>query len=648
LKKVVGRGVLLEDFTLPFCYKEYIIQFSEGAIMRSLEAIQNERKEILRKTLGEKLFDDFKKYIEHLFVTDDEQRPLDKRAYIFIARKGFILFHLAVSCGLTKGKLPTPDSLISNRNWRKMTAYQRAKFVNGKHVFIADDSIISSNKVYEVYVDIDVSKCKTRSVVVLSSDDIYSYELMFEKFEHFIKIDKSYFEERYMQHSKFMSALFSIPIAFTADSPSLFIQDMPYDELEKWKCLKDEKNGWEAEKTLLEFPHAENCETAFIMNASIPVNSSANVRSQGIRICYRRHTDGKYADVSLVPWIIFDMVDYKEAIKYLKNIVKKIMPNYKKHGDWRLYKQLEKGENDRKRIITHRVLSYIADDYILNRFKREVAPYLDLVEIKTRLRNEDSSYCVEEYHYKKDMLNDMHKMCALVRNVGIRSKYSPYSQFNMKEDTHEEVRSGLLKSHFDRIDVEDGVLSADELKAKLFGQREWSFDYIDKRPNEPVKGFRHPVMLCKGENSGTELLNLVRRAIASFNADIISHKDKMYLINTLYPGEGNYIPCYENLEFVWGLHHIDYCGYYEFDSNIEERFADYWNNNEESCKFPRVSKLMASALKKKSPIYWVNRDIARNHLDGKAKGLRQEIVEITNGFIKIMDEDKNYLSFPIF
>lgn len=612
--------------------------------MRTLKSIQNERKEILKKTVGDDFFNNFIKYVEHLFGKNVDQESFDKRVFIFVARKGFALFHLAVNCGLLGDRLPSPKQLISNRNWRKMTTYQRVEFVKDKHVFIVDDSIISSSKAYEVYVDIDTSACESRSVVVLSSDNIYSYDLMFENFKNFLDINVRDFEKRHIQHSKLMSALYSMPIAFTADSPSVSSIELPYEILETWMKLDGKNNGWQYESAPLFFPHVGVCNSTFILHAPIQNEESANMLSQGVRVCYRVYSGekGKMAEVSIVPWIIFDIIDYTKAIEYLVKMLKKYVTDYDK--DWKLYHHLTKGENDRKRVITHRVFSYIADCYVLDQFLKEVVQNLELG--KTELTNGLVAYSLEEYHYQDDILNDILKICDAICSSSDPTD-SPYNLLHMGTEEHDNIRDGLLTSHFDRIDTEDGILTTEELKAKLFGQREWIFDSSKNRPVPPVKGIRHPILFCKDESNGMGILNLVRCAIASFNADIVSYKDNMYLINTLYPGEGNYIPSYDVIDFIYGLHHIAHYGYYSIEGNIEQRFANYWNRNATN-RLSDVNGKMLKALRNKSPIYWPSKEIISDYLDKKDPELRMNAVFIANAFIEDeITKDSDELIIPV-
>lgn len=614
--------------------------------MRKLEDFQKERKTILKDIVDDDFFSEFLKFIEHLFGKSIDDKTFEKRVFIFIARKGFSLFHLAVNCGLLGDRLPGPKQLISNRKWRKLTTHQRVEFVRGKDVFIVDDAIISSSKAYEVYVDIDASVCDSRSVVVLSSDNIYRYDLMFQNFKSFIDINVRSFEKRHIQHSKVMKALYTIPIAFTADSPSVYSINLPYDQLQEWMELNGENNGWRCELTPLDFPHSGLCESTFVLHAPIQVASSANVLSQGVRLCYRvyEENESKMVEVYLVPWIIFDIIDYSMAIEYLLRMTEKYVPDFDNENKFALYHHLQKGENDRKRVITHRVFSYIADAYILDLFIKEFGQ--DLTLNKTALTDGENAYSLEEYHYHEDILDEMHIICDKIC-ISNDPEDSPYSLLCMSKEEHDDARDGLLKSHFDRVDTEDGILAIDELKAKLFGQREWTFDSKKNRPVPPTKGVRHPILFCKDESSGIELLNLIRSAVASFNADIVSYKNKMYLINTLYPGEGNYIPCYGIADFIWGLHHIAHCGYYSIDKDIEQRFGIYWNKNA-TKRLSTVNNIMLQALKSKSPVYWPQKKIVRNYLNNIEPALMEEAANIADAFIENeLHNDQDDLIMPI-
>lgn len=529
-----------------------------------------ERKEILCKYLGEPLFEQVQKYFSYLFSEESEKKPLSNRCFIILTRKGFALWQAGVLCGFVDN-LKYKNRIISDRCWKKMTISERQEYTKNRDVYIVDDAIITGYDTMSVYITLDPSFCKSRNVVSLSTSYGFKQRASFEYYEDFGDVS---IIERREQTAKIMVALYNLAIPFTAESSAYYVGKFPREILEKWKNLSKENiNGWQYEETVYDFGGAGKTNSVFVLHA--PSLKDENILFRGMRVCYRylskqEDPEEKYAEVSLIPWVMFDIIDYQKAIEYLNTLVKK--------GSW-IYDQINNGEVIRKRIVIHRIISYLFADCIMEEFKNDFNNELkeNNIEIETYKLN---GVEFESFHYYGELLNELHPLTELNRkNIKI-SKNNPYFELLMSKEKHDKIANALYGTYWEGIEIPDKHTKMSELEVLLCAFRERDVNentgYLDK----PKPRKRFPILFYTGENRGILALNYIRRSMASFHSTILSVDERLYLANVLVPGEGSYLALLKNYDFIWGLHHLVYAGAYK--NGIEKEFAIFWNNKKEN------------------------------------------------------------------
>ena len=550
------------------------------------------------------LFEKIQDFFKHLFIDNPVDKPLDNRCYIVITRKGFSIWIAGMLCGLVGNRLLGSNKLISDRCWNKMSVSERNEFISGKDVYIADDSVITGATAQSVYSDICVREgfAKSRNVAFLSAEYDYKYTNMFtEYYKHTFPVT---IEQRRSLNERIMYALHKIAVPYTADSPSYQIVLSKAD----FEKIKNPSNGWKCDLTPLDFGSASVITNSLSLSPSSTDNRyGANFLSRGVRVCYDEFGDN--VAVSLVPWIMFDVINYDEAINYLLSRIFAINPNndnkpyFNNPTKTTLYHQLIEGETSRRQMIVHRVISYLYDVCIVRDFEKDFLPAGKRLEF-FKLPNGEH---IINYHYPKGLLDEVNIIAEnTCGEYGDHICPASYPALFMDEAKHNELASELCCMSYHQFDIPKTPLSVVRLEDKLCSQRE---NYVERGiPKAPIAGRQHPLLCYLDDNEhGTRselVLRLIRRSMAAFHSVVISYKGCSYLLNTLRPGEGSPLAFIKYYEFIYALHCFADSGFYS-DGDVE-LFYKKWSAR---LGFKRISQEMIRNLSRMSPAFWPSKEL---------------------------------------
>jgi hypothetical protein len=505
----------------------------------------------MEECLGTKLFEAARSFFSFLFLEEDEEKPLNERSYIFLTRKGFALWQAWASCGLLGSKIPDSKTLISDRNWIKKTVAERKSFTEGRHVFIVDDSVITGHSVMSVYLDLDIKLCKSRNVVCMSAGESFT---MYDSFASFKYFDTLSINERFDQTTRIMLALYKLAIPFTSELPVYHIERADIKLLDKLMSLNREKDGWQYEKADLDFGGMGKVDNTFLIHAPALNKPAENIFFRGMRVCYRLLE--REAEITILPWVMFDVLDYGKTIAYLK-----------KHatGEQWLMNQLNSGETNRKRRVVHRVISYLLASCVYNDFKREVSAEFTPYTV--------NGGTLESYHFSDELLGNIYALINAGCDITGGSA-CPYGSLLMDADKHNSLIDCLLGTQLAEAEIPDEPYDVNQLGSLLYEARARSVDETSGLLLKPKPRVRYPILFCEGENKGVKILEYVRSSIASFHSAMLSVGDELYLSNVLVSGEGSPLVLVKIYEFFWGLHYLLQHGHYR--PGIEKEFKEYW------------------------------------------------------------------------
>lgn len=493
-------------------------------------------------------------------------------------------------CGLTGKSVINSDRLISDRAWKLMTISERNEFVKKRHVYVVDDSVITGAAVRNVYLTIDNlrNRAKSRNVVFLTSEYSYDYTSMFQSYKDF---DVVTVDQRREQNEKIMLALYRLAIPFIAGSPSYHSQVLKseFEDLKRNAGVGKDmttpcEKRWEYIETPLVFGGEDSIANAGFFQAPKNVEKfGSNILHRGVRVCVREFLDENknYIDLSLVPWVMFDAIDYDKATNYLLERIQDSLANYK---DTWLYRQLMDGEPARVRTIVHRVITYIYECCVFEEFKGVFADRLKFYRYV--LPNDNNE--LEKYHFGVKLYDELRELTE-----GIKVDHNcPAKHLRMCDEEHNELSAAMCKVAYHQMEVPSVIKSAEELEDILCKQREVLIDVSTHKVILPTSKKRHPIV-CYREKQPYTVLTLIRRAIASLHSEVISYRARTYLLNTLLPGEGSPLAFVKNYDFIYALHSFSRSGAY---SRCKEKlFAEKWKDKSTTDK--SLSQLSETMIK---------------------------------------------------
>ncbi len=548
--------------------------------------LQETKQGILLKSLGGELFDKVKSFFSYLFVVDDTKKPLANRRYIVLTRKGFSLCQAAMVCGLCgDGAESLVGKLISDRNWRKMTIKARQEFTEGFDVFIVDDTTVTGHNCLNIYYVLDARICKSRNVVVLNSGYSFTHRESFQNYKEFERVS---IEKRREENAKITVALYNLAIPFTAESPIFHTLRLERKILKAWMDLDGSAKSkmWKYESADLNLGSAGIVRTSFLIHAPKLQVEAENILFRGVRVCYRlleKHEDPSqdYAEVTVVPWIIFDIIDYQKAIDYLLGLDDRTPE---------LREQLINGETNRKRIITHRVIAHLFSACIKNEFFTDIATAW----------NNDTLYNTEKFHYSENLFKEI--TILIEHGCGdTGSRVCPYHNLLMSKNEHETAVSASYSKHLKGLSVPDYPKSIDKLADELCIAREPVLERESGYLKKPSFTNSFPLLCYTGENLGTKSLEYVRSTIASFHSALIPLNGQIYLAITLVSGEGSNLAMVKNYDFIWAIHHLS-----DQKINFEmKKFVEFWNERREQLS--EVSPFVSQICEEQDSRFWPSR-----------------------------------------
>jgi len=515
------------------------------------------------------LFEKIQGFFSYLFFEDSPDRPLSERCYIVITRKGFSLWTAGMLCGMMGQKVLDSDTLISDRQWKLMTIKERTMFISNKHVFVADDSVITGAVSQSVYMDIEVGegRAKSRSVAFLAADENYNFNSMFQ---YYFRSDEVDIEKRREYSDRVLYAMYQLAIPYTASSP-VYHTRMPLSVFNKLKeeSNKDNDFTWIYENTPLDFGGDIIAQNVGVFKAPKDIVFGKNVLLRGMRVCWNNICINGEVGITFIPWIIFDAIDFAKAKTYLKECVIAYIPDYETTS-W-LFEQLEYGEPGRVQTMVHRVISYLYDWCILNEFKdflrNSRQQHFQFVLSPFILPN---SIMLEQYHFPPKLYNEL----KIISDSIEKDKNYPTSHLAMDENEYNELSHAIFEMSYSRLEIpEKQTEDIDDLENKLLKQREVTKSK-DGSPIFPSITKKHPLICYKGKRS-LKTLDLIRRAIGSLRSEILSYKDKFYLINTLLPGEGSHLVFSNHFDFIYAYHQGIEIG--KCVPGKEKDFVNAWN-----------------------------------------------------------------------
>lgn len=531
------------------------------------------KAEFIRSLGSNALFDKIQDFFDYLFLEETADRPLNERCYIIITRKGFSLWVAGMLCGMTGKRKLNAKRLISDRQWKLMTTDERTRFIKNKHVFIADDSVITGAMSQSVYLEIEVgeNRAKSRSVAFLAADQSYSFDSMYQ---HYFRSDEVDVSRRREYTDKILHSMYQLSVPYTASSPALrmWITNAEFAKI-KEEYLRKKSPSWSYMSTPLNFNNMDGLNNIGIFIAPINKEYGENVLLRGMRVCYTEFDiDGKIS-VTLIPWIIFDVIDFEKAKTYLRKCIIDYIPNYKK--SW-LYRQLEHGEPGRVETIVHRVISYLYDCCVLAEFVKlmsniEITPYILPNDIR-----------LEQYHFPSGLYKEMK---IIEKSISQDQNY-PVKMLAMDKATHDNLSENINKTSYSRLEIPNTKAKNNDIKDlrnKLLKQREVTKDE-NGNPVLPANTKKHPLICYRADRSlrtdyptgrSLEVLSLIRQSIGSLRSEIISYNKNIYLINTLMPGEGSHLVFSEHYDFIYAFHQWSNMG--NCLPGQEKSFAVKWN-----------------------------------------------------------------------
>ena len=574
------------------------------------EELKKELMEAFKSIEFVSLFEQIELFFQHLFVVaPDDPKPLSERCYIIITRKGFSLWLAGMLCGLVGDVRLDNTKLISDRNWKKMTVLERKDFISDKHVYIVDDSILTGSSIHTIYYDINVKKheddireglAKSRNIAFLAFEHGYDYESMFENYYRgAFGVER---EQKDVLNELILKTIYDAAIPYTADSPSYRIIVSSVD------VLKDPRNGWEYVDGTLNFGTAGQSKNTFFLKAPADDRYGANFVMRGMRICYKQLGDGNIS-LSLVPWTLFDAIDYDEAVIYL---LKLILADgcFDDPRNTFLYKQLTEGETKRKHLIVYRVISYLYNICLTHEFERSFLPegrQLDPFTI--------NGIELEAYHYSDKLYQEIKTIAAKIcRNCNQQNaEICPANcdSLRMSEEAHSELASALCKMTYKKLDIPRKVETADKIGLRLNSR-------CNETDNET--SVKLIPLICYVDDTSKEInrsviiLDYLRRSIASLSHAVVSYKGGNYLLNTLHSGEGSPLVFIDNYDFIYALHAIlskqDYEEYREYNlyENLYENWVNYVEENKhlekEEEPLQNIIEPMVHLLYERTPVRW--------------------------------------------
>lgn len=558
------------------------------------KALEDDLQENLNARLPKyNLYEKIIEFFNYLFIDETDNKKINSRCFIIISRKGFSLWLAGVLCGIIPLSMCNPKIIISDRKWKKMSVKEKKNFVENKHVYIVDDSIITGASIQNIYFDIDKS-AKSRNAVVFTSERLFDYSKMFESFKSFKEVSE---EDRRNINEKILYALYKLAIPFSSESPIYHIK-LNKKEFKNWNSLAEE-NGWLYDDSTLEFGVAATDNTFCFYAPNKNEEYGANILSRGVRMCTCEFNDSpEQIEVTLIPWIIFDVIDYYNAIDYLTELIEDISTNNddeSKIKEW-LLSQLTEGDPIRKKSIVHRTISYLYDLSVMEEFNTIFlkGDYLSFYTLP-------NDVALGTYHFSDELLYGLN----LIREK-LNGNYSELAKKMFIDETKRiELANSLFGMPYRNLNIPQKGTPIKDLRAKLFAQREPKMEG-DKYclPNDSR---RHPILCYSFQEKESVLIivDLIRRAIGSLHSELISNKDgRTYLINTLFPGEGSTNVVIENYDFLYIFQNFCY-DYNDFEWS-EKEFIEAWNNYNADPKnnLSNLSDDMIKALNDETSLYW--------------------------------------------
>ena len=572
-------------------------------------------KSIFYTSLGDEISKHVESFFHYLFTDMNSTPPLKERCYIVFARSGFALLMAADKCGLCDDLDKWAGRLISDRCWKKMTIEERQNFTRDRHVFLIDDSIIDGFNCEKVYNDLDMRICRSRNVAVLSADGGFSQSHYFEKLYYWRCLSPN---KRHIQNSNTMVALYNLAVPFTAEVPSYSLPFEKTTVLENWtKCNGTaEYNFWKHVESNLDFGSAGLVRTTFLLQDASFDGFSPNFWFRGVRVCYRllskeEDASESHAEVSLVPYVLFDVLNYCEVIDLLLK--------YTEESSW-IHNQLIYGETHRKRIVVQRVISFLLSFYVAKKFFIDMS--IDTAYLPIELKHTNM-----KYHFYDELLEGMDSLLSLVNNNTINGE-SLFQKLSIENDRYTDLLNSTCGSVIEGMKIPDEPQTVDKLGDLLCEERERGINEETDLLQKARHRSKHPMLCYSLNKQWKQVLAYLRCSVGSLHSTLLNHKEHSYLVNVIEAGEGAILTMVRDYEFIWALHCI-FTGR-KYKSSIVTDFASYWNeqndNNHIDEGFVKLCKHLGNR-------YWPSKtEIRGNYEDDKPL---RNATEVADNYIRL-------------
>lgn len=581
----------------------------------SRETLRKARTRILRKSLRDAdAFERMLSFFNFLFVEGPQDKPVEDRRFIIITRRGFLLWVIASLCGFCGDRFEIGSSfVISDRLWQKMSNQERKEFVSNKHIFIVDDVIVSGKSASGIYNSIPSGECKSKFIAILNACDSFSEETLMETLDDSCVTHDCYRSwgslsenARRLQGASIMVAIHNLAVPFTADSAVYHSLKVRQSVLERWLRLcgdKDSRN-WKcepAENTDLDFGGAGVVRSVFYIHApALPSGTDgfSNFFSRGMRVCYRllskeEDADAEFAEVAVVPWVLFDVLDYSRAEGYLARLSGNdswISNNLNVSNN--MAPATDSSDTERRRHIVHRAISYLLSKCLAEKFFNDMqsidATFAGEFFAKT---DEYENYSI--HHINKRLLAELDSLVGIIdphKDGGL----ALYNELGITSDAYTEIRSEVLS--------ENSPTPIGELGDILCYARDGDGDLSSLRAFE---NNQFPLIACSGgemeDKRGVATLMYVRSSAVALKSILFNskHRGKL-LLKTVSAGENCSLALIKNYDFVWALNHLNKQGLYTPDAIM--RFKEYWNENSSH----KVTDYIVRTLKHLGPEKWAD------------------------------------------
>jgi hypothetical protein len=546
---------------------------------------ENARLECFEKHLDdEALFARIKNFFNYLFKGTQE-KPFEKRCFIVVARKGFALWVAGMTCGLMEKIIPNHDSvLISDRCWRKMSDDEREKFIKGKHVFIADDSVRLGTTAGDIYKTVTkFGIAETIEIVVLTSENI-DYSDKFPSYKDspsFKNFGPDTTPDRRKINNKIMYAMYMLGVPFTSESP-VFQLDYTDERFEQFKQSGQSNTGWDFEVSKLHFDVGTAIDMYFL-KAPLSDEYKPNLKARGMRVFISENNEGSKIFV-FIPWIAFCVLDYDRAIKYLMQ--------YSVKDSW-LYTQLKLNDDEsetRKKTIVHRVMSYLLHVQTAKEFEDSYGDLKQYGEIDWG-----------KYHFADELRKDIE---TLIKTVFENENDYPSKILIIEESEYKTLSNEITDEKHKTLLAEEFVCGDPhtflELQSEMCLQRELIVEKNWRVRRPDIK--RLPLLSCIIEGNELKLLDCYRKAVLSFRSMVFTaFNSRRYLLTIMAAGEGSHSILSQHNPFIYALHR-----YYRNPKNMMNlnEFACEWDKQKHTPDFKYEGSCILNVLQQISAAGW--------------------------------------------